>query len=366
MSYKLELNNIVRNYGSFQALKSIDLQIEEGEFISLLGPSGCGKSTTIRLVAGLDNPTDGEIRIDGDLVSSAGGGLPPEKRNIGMVFQSYAVWPHMTVFDNVAFPLKMAGRPKAEIESQVRKTLALVGLDGFETRSATMLSGGQQQRVSLARALAPEPAILLLDEPLSNLDAKLRETMRFEIRAIQQRVGITTIFVTHSQEEALTMSDRVAVMNGGIIQQIGTPEEIYHRPKNGFVAGFVGLANILPALAESCAGDRLRLQIADGISIVCDHAPDLDGKRCQAMIRPESITVSPGDALEASGDLNSVRGVIDRVSFGGNVVDYFITSPGTDLTWRAQTNPKKLLASGTEVTMTFGADDVRVLPLDPK
>jgi ABC-type Fe3+/spermidine/putrescine transport system ATPase subunit len=243
----IEVEDLVIRYGSVAAVRAIGFQVARGELVTLLGPSGCGKTTTLRAIAGLETPAAGEIRIDGRPVFSSSGGInvPAERRDLSMVFQSYAVWPHMTVFDNVAYPLRVRRMGRREIDEQVRRALTLVRLGDVARRSAAKLSGGQQQRVALARAIVFSPSVVLLDEPLSNLDARLRAEMRLEIRELRRRLGITAIYVTHDQEEALAISDRVIVMNGGVIEQSGTPAEIYNAPRNTFVADFIGSANLI-------------------------------------------------------------------------------------------------------------------------
>ena len=240
---------LVKTFGAVTAVNDLSFEARAGEFLTLLGPSGCGKTTTLRLVAGLERPDRGEISVGDRPMSSASAGLfvPPERRGMGMVFQSYAIWPHMTVFENVAFPLQELRVPRREIRERVMAMLATVGLGDLHARPAPMLSGGQQQRVALARALVSNPQVLLLDEPLSNLDARLREEMRFELREMQARLGITSIFVTHDQAEAMTLSDRIVVMNAGRIEQEGSPEDVYQRPSTRFVMDFLGRANHLPA-----------------------------------------------------------------------------------------------------------------------
>src|SRR5579863_2603552 len=286
-------------HGEHHAVKGVSLTIEDGQFYTLLGPSGCGKTTILRCVAGLERPDAGEITIGGDVVFSAERGIwvPPHNRNIGMVFQSYAIWPHMTVFDNVAFPLRHK-KPKpgrAEIRDRVGKALALVHLAGLEDRPAPYLSGGQQQRLALARALVSEPRVLLLDEPLSNLDAKLREEMRLEIRQVVERLGVTTLFVTHEQIEALTMSDVMAVMNDGRIIQEGAPAEIYAKPKGAFVADFIGRSNFLKGTVVSVeGGDAPLAQIETPIGpIACRVASGTRaGDAVTVAVRPENVTVA--------------------------------------------------------------------------
>ncbi|MBI2001777.1 MAG: ABC transporter ATP-binding protein, partial [candidate division NC10 bacterium] len=267
----VELQNLWKDFHSVPAVCGIHLSVQEGELLALLGPSGCGKTTTLRTVAGFEVPTAGEIRIRGKTMSGPGHFVPPEARNVGMVFQSYAVWPHMTVEANVAYPLKLRGLPAAERRERTRRVLELVQLPGLEFRFPHQLSGGQQQRVALARALNMEPAVLLLDEPLSNLDAQLRKEMRLEIKALQRRLGITILYVTHDQEEALTMADRIAVMGSGVIHQVGTPEEVFEQPADRFVAEFMGCTTFLPC--EVAGVNRVRLLLGEGAPCVSCPLP---------------------------------------------------------------------------------------------
>ncbi|ASJ08492.1 ABC transporter ATP-binding protein [Thermococcus siculi] len=279
---RVELKGILKEWEDFR-LEIDELTVKDGEFLTLLGPSGCGKTTTLRMIAGFEKPDRGEILFDGRRVNE----LPPYERGIGIVFQDYALFPHMTVFKNVAFGLEMKGLPKEEIERKVRWALELVGLEGLGNRYPEQLSGGQQQRVALARALVVEPDVLLLDEPLSNLDAKIRERLRGEIKRIQRELGITTVYVTHDQEEAMAVSDRVAVMNVGHVEQVGRPLELYYRPKTEFVARFLGLSNILELEAENgraCLGE------------LCFDV-GRSGK-VRIFFRPESVYVKPGDTAE--------------------------------------------------------------------
>src|SRR3954454_22598841 len=261
------LHGVGRHFGALKAVDAVDLSVEHGEFVTLLGPSGCGKTTTLRMVAGLERNDTGTIVIGGRMVSDAAADLfvPPDQRKLGMVFQSYAIWPHMTVFDNVAYPLSVRHVAKAEIRTRVGAALRLVEMEAYAERPAPALSGGQQQRVAIARALVFEPEVLLLDEPLSNLDARLRAQMGDEFRALQRRLKITTLYVTHDQDEAMALSDRVVVMEGGKILQVGSPEEIYQRPVSRAVAAFFGSPNLLEAKVMSCepeSGGRFHLTVA--------------------------------------------------------------------------------------------------------
>jgi iron(III) transport system ATP-binding protein len=314
----VELRNLRKLYGRTVAVDGVDLDIAKGEFMTLLGPSGCGKTTTLRMIAGLIEPTEGEIRVGGRLLSSAGTKVvPPEKRNMGMVFQSYAVWPHMSVFENVAFPLHNLKKSRDEIRRKVHGVLELVKLTGMEDRYPSNLSGGQQQRVALARAMAVEPDILLFDEPLSNLDAKLREEMRFELKEIQRRIGVTSIYVTHDQAEAMAISDRIAVMSIGKIKQLGTPGEIYDNPQDPFTAEFIGLANLLPA---KVTGENT-------VSLAGRHELEIDG--CRALqpgtevfvsIRPHHIMIKRDGGRTG----NEIQGVVEKSAYLGDKVDYRI------------------------------------------
>ena len=292
------IENVQRKFGSATAVDSINLTIQAGEFVTLLGPSGCGKTTTLRMVAGLEQNTGGRIWIGDTLVSDAAKGffLAPDRRRLGMVFQSYAIWPHMTVFDNVAYPLRIRRRPQEEIRERVQKALELVEMAPYAQRPSPALSGGQQQRVAIARALVFEPKVLLLDEPLSNLDAKLRMQMGDEFRMLQQRLGITCLYVTHDQEEAMALSDRVVVMQSGRILQIGTPEQIYQTPDSHAVAAFLGAPNILDCEVTSCeaVNDRVfRLTVqAAGWSGQCHSARAAPARGKIAMlVRPENIRI---------------------------------------------------------------------------
>lgn len=343
----LSLQALTKRYHDFIAVDSIDLDVEQGEFVSLLGPSGCGKTTTLRMIAGLVPTTGGRMLIGSKDLTH----VPPFRRDMGLVFQSYALFPHMTVADNIAFGLEMRNYDKAEIRQRVAEAIALVRLEGREDSKPNQLSGGQQQRVALARALVIRPSILLLDEPLSNLDAKLREEMRGEIRDIQRRLGITAIFVTHDQDEALTMSDRVVVMNQGRIEQAGTPETLYERPATPFVAAFVGRTNRLDGIQQ---GNRI---VISQLSI--DAATAMSGP-VEVMIRPHRIHVSSSnDKVPAGG--NRVQGVVTRVTYAGNVVQYEIDASGTRLIAEAATMGQiGHLSVGTQVTACWAVEDTLV------
>jgi spermidine/putrescine ABC transporter ATP-binding subunit len=289
--YFVEFENVSKVFGGTNAVQDLNLSIEKGEFFSLLGPSGCGKSTTLRMLAGFTRPTTGRIKVHSRDITD----LPPESRGIGIVFQNYAIFPHMPVFDNIAFGLVERRLPKNEIREKVEAALAQVGMEGFEQRYERELSGGQKQRVALARVLVIEPEILLLDEPLSALDKKMREEMKFWIKDIQKSIGITTIYVTHDQSEALTMSDRIAVMDRGNLLQVGTPTEIYERPASRFIAEFIGDSNLLEARIERLNGGMCDVDI--GVSTVSARVPDgsglKEGSRASLLIRPEAVRLEP-------------------------------------------------------------------------
>ena len=283
----ITLRNITKCYGNIQIIHDFNCVFNDKEFITLLGPSGCGKTTILRMIAGFEKPTTGEIMIDDETVSSSDRFIPPNMRNIGMVFQSYAVWPHMNVFDNAAYPLKIQRVNHDEIRRRVDEILEAVNMSEYSQRMPNELSGGQQQRVALARALVSNPGVLLLDEPLSNLDAKLRESMRIEIKELQRRFGITVVYVTHDQTEAMTMSDRVIVFNKGIVQQIDTPMNIYNNPANEFVADFVGKINFIKGTAYE---GRIEIEGGQSISYSGSRRGDIT-----MGIRPENVTLYDGD-----------------------------------------------------------------------
>ena len=312
----VNIQNVTKAFGDNVVLREFNATFRDGEFITLLGPSGCGKTTMLRIIAGFEKPTRGEVYIDGTLVSGGKTFVPPEKRGIGMVFQSYAVWPHMNVFDNVAYPLTIRHVSKAEIKASVERVLGIVHLSQYAERFPNQLSGGQQQRVALARALVAEPKLLLLDEPLSNLDAKLRESMRFEIKEIQRKLGITVVYVTHDQTEAMAMSDRIFLINRGDIQQCGTPQEIYNSPVNQFVADFLGNVDFF----KGEAGDgRIIFPAMDGQSI------PYDGPRTgkiDVAIRPENFFFAEDGILHGVLETQYYLGDVDdcRVRVGETLV----------------------------------------------
>jgi putative spermidine/putrescine transport system ATP-binding protein len=318
------LHNVTKAYGDVVAVSDLSLAIEHGEFLALLGPSGCGKTTTLQMLAGFVEATSGDIRIDGKPMR----GIPPHKRNIGVVFQSYALFPHLTVFDNVAFGLKMRDVERGQIAERVKRALDLVQLTSLDRRYPKELSGGQQQRVALARALVIEPSVLLLDEPLSNLDANLREQMRFEIREIQKRIGITTVFVTHDQNEAMAAADRLVVMSKGEIRQIGTAREIYETPTDLFVAGFIGQANLLHGKVTAVRAAEADIALENGGTVTARHDGNAKiGDSRSLALRPEDLEL----AAEEAGDMNSVRGTVVRVNYLGASINAGVRAGDADL-----------------------------------
>jgi putative spermidine/putrescine transport system ATP-binding protein len=357
----LTLTGIQKSFGTSVAVQDFNLSAQRGEFVSFLGPSGCGKTTTLRMIAGFEVPTAGTISIDGTDVTHRS----PNKRNVGMVFQSYALFPNMTVGDNIGFGLKVRKRPPVEIKKRVAELLEIVNLPDKGGRYPYQLSGGQQQRVALARALAFEPTVLLLDEPLSALDAKIRVTLRHEIRSIQRQLGITTVYVTHDQEEALSLSDRVVVMSEGRVEQIGTPFEVYNFPSTPFVASFVGTLNVLPAVVVDAA--RGELTVAGQTVRVARRFEGGTGKSVNIALRPEMVKL--GDGPEGS---NRVKGKVIDVSFLGSIVRIRVAVGGDNgpIVSLDEFNEStlKLPEVGETLTINFPADGPLVLdtaPADP-
>lgn len=344
----LMLTQVRKDYQTFTAVEDISLAVPKGQLVSLLGPSGCGKSTTLRIIAGLVHLTSGDVVVNDRNIST----MPVHKRDIGLVFQSYALFPHMTVADNVAYGLRVRGIPRSEIAKRVDAVVKLVRLDGLQDRRPRELSGGQQQRVALARALVIEPSILLLDEPLSNLDAKLRDQMRNEIREIQQRLGITTVFVTHDQVEALAMSDLVAVMNKGRIEQVGTPLEIYERPATAFVAGFVGRTNHLHGVS---VGDGWAEAEGFKIALPKEATGPFD-----LMTRPHRVTLYSHTGENRNG-YNQVSGVVERVTFIGDVVQTEVRVGKALITSEVSTTQAgPAFATGMTVSASWRIEDTLV------
>ena len=366
----INVRNLVKEFpiadGVKVAVNNISFDLQDGEFFTLLGPSGCGKTTTLRSIAGLEKPTSGSIAIDGRLVFDNKVLVPANQRQLGMVFQSYAVWPHMTVFQNVAFPLNVAKERigKAEIRERVHEALELVDLGEVPERMATQLSGGQQQRLSLARALVRRPKLLLLDEPLSNLDAKLRERMRSELRVIQKQVGITTLFVTHDQVEALSMSDRVAVMNDGLIEQVGEPEKVYHDPASAFVADFIGGANMFEGTVESIEADGSATISTELGSLHGRGLPGLVvGSTAVAAIHLEDVELTV-DGADTSGRTNVLPARIGLGLFNGPSVTYRVHVGERVI--EAQFDGHDAFANGTELSVVFPKRHIRILPREGK
>lgn len=349
---RLELRALTKRYGSVVAADDVTLDIAPGEFITLLGPSGSGKTTTLMMVAGFVLPTSGQILVNGEDIAFR----PPHKRNIGMVFQNYALFPHMTVAENIAFPLKMRKWPGDRIRSAVEEALALVRLSGYGERHPRQLSGGQQQRVALARALVFRPPVLLMDEPLGALDKKLREEMQLEIKHIQQEVGITTIYVTHDQEEALTMSDRIAVMNHGRIAQVGTPTELYERPANAFVADFLGESNFLTGEVAQQGGWPV-LHLGDGLAVRLPDAAPAEG-RLTIALRPERLIVADGHAVE-----NRFPATVEEVIYVGESTKLRVRLPNDALLTLKQQNrhDARHWARGDRLEVGWNAADAVVV-----
>jgi spermidine/putrescine transport system ATP-binding protein len=349
----IELAGLSKLFGDSAAVDNIDLTVASGEFFSLLGPSGCGKTTTLRLIAGFEQPTTGRILLDGADVSA----VPPHRRDVNTVFQSYALFPFLTAFDNVAFGLRYAKTTKAELRSRVGAALELVSMSSFSSRRPGQLSGGQQQRVALARALVLNPKVLLLDEPLGALDAKLRRSLKVELKALQERVGITFLYVTHDQEEALTMSDRLAVMNAGRIAQIGTPREVYEEPADAYVADFLGAANLMQVSVSSASPAKVKVGDSElSSSYVC---PAAAGQTAHAVIRPERVRVEP----HGSAGPNRVPALVERLVFLGPATQVMLRlATGASLQALLQNDGEPLdLAQGSPVHAYLPADALRVL-----
>ena len=354
----VELVALSKAYNGNVAVSQVNLKIASGEFFSLLGPSGCGKSTTLRMVAGFVAPDEGQILIDGDDIVDR----PPEKRDVGIVFQNYAIFPHMNVADNIAFGLRMRKVDRATIERRVRDALRQVGLDGYERRFQRELSGGEQQRVALARVLVTQPRILLLDEPLSALDKNLREEMKYWIKDLQRTLGITTIYVTHDQGEALTMSDRIGVMNKARVVQIGAPTEIYERPVDLFVTTFIGHSNLLDATVRHSTADSVGLALGDGSSVVAPARAGLvGGQQVKLVIRPENILLDGDD----NKGLASLPGVIDAKVYQGALIRYQLTVAGQSLIAEVQNQGRRPQHNpGAQVTVFWHPETTEVLPVE--
>ncbi|MCW5694235.1 MAG: ABC transporter ATP-binding protein [Pseudolabrys sp.] len=363
----LKLEHLTKVYAALPneyagGIRDANIDLAPGTFFTLLGPSGCGKTTTLRCIAGLETPDTGRITVDGRPLfdSDRGISVPLHRRNIGMVFQSYAIWPHMSVFENVSFPMRVSKTQRytsAEISKAVDAALESVGLGGYAKRSATQLSGGQQQRVALARAIVHRPKLLLLDEPLSNLDAALREDMRIELKRLQRELGVTAVYVTHDQSEALAMSDTIAVIAKGRMMQVGSPRDIYFRPANEFVASFIGHTNILRGRLDG-AGNSVALE--GGGTLRCRTAGEA-GPDVAISIRPEDIALQR--AAPSNGDgMNILPGVVTAASFLGNVVHYEIKTGNAGSTFRVEGEPATPFDTGAEVVMSFRPEDTLAVP----
>ena len=355
----IEVAGLQVRYGDVLAVDGVSFAVARGELLTLLGPSGCGKTTTLRAIAGLEQPCGGSIVLDGETVYSATArrNLATEKRGVSMVFQSYAIWPHMTVFENVAYGLRVRKLPRAEIDRQVERALTLVQMTAFAGRPASRLSGGQQQRVAVARAIAFSPNVVLFDEPLSNLDAKLRAEMRVELRELQHRLSFTSVYVTHDQEEALAISDRVIVMNGGTIEQIGTPQDIYDRPRNRFVADFVGSANLIAGSVRpgSAADGAAIFETTAGLALRVSTNGTVRGDETTAALRASYIHLAPvGDTAADAMRGNNLSGRIQRRLFHGDFIEYVVTWPAGQLIVRRP--PTEILEEGSEVAIRFAPE----------
>jgi spermidine/putrescine transport system ATP-binding protein len=362
----VRLDRVTKRFGDIVAVDELSLDVERGEFFALLGPSGCGKTTTLRMIGGFEETTSGTVSLDGTDVTD----LPPYRRNVNTVFQSYALFPHLDVYENIAFGLRRRKIPENEVRHQVRFMLNLVDLPGFEKRRPGQLSGGQQQRVALARALINNPQVLLLDEPLGALDLKLRKQMQVELKRIQSEIGITFIFVTHDQEEAMTMSDRIAVMRLGRLEQLGAPEELYERPSTEFVAGFLGVSNLLDADVVGRSGDMAELRLPDG-TILRAPSASMDGASSVRLgVRPEKLRVvaAEGGASPAHGETNAIEGIVLDASYVGVSTQYIVeTGDGHRLTVYAQ-NLETSGASeghpdGQRVRLTWRPQHTFVIPV---
>ena len=355
------LEGVTKRFGDFVAVDDLDLELGGGEFFTLLGPSGCGKTTTLRMIAGFEQPSEGRILIDGEDVA----GLPPYKRPTNTVFQSYALFPHLSVGENVGFGLKRKKVPAAEIKQRVEAELERVGLAADINRRPNQLSGGMQQRVALARALVNLPKVLLLDEPLGALDLKLRKGLQVELKRIQREVGITFVYVTHDQEEALTMSDRIAVMNRGRVEQVDGPEAVYERPATTFVAGFIGVSNLMPATVEQASGDRARVRLDAGVEIDAEANGLSTGERCHAVVRPEKLRIDiPGEG--GSNGWPGVDGMVESSVYLGTATQIVVRLAGdvpmTVLVPNADEAERgRLPGGGANVRLSWAPDHIHLV-----
>jgi putative spermidine/putrescine transport system ATP-binding protein len=352
----IDLRGVTKRYGAERVVDDVSLAIQPGEFFSLLGPSGSGKTTTLMMIAGFAGVDEGAIAVDGADIS----GMQPQHRGFGMVFQNYAIFPHLNVFENVAFPLRARRQPEAAVRERVTWALDLVQLGAFADRFARQLSGGQQQRVAIARAIVFEPRIVLMDEPLGALDKNLRYDMQVEIKEIQRRLGMTVVYVTHDQEEAMNMSDRIAIMNRGRIEQVGMPSEVYERPSNAFVGRFLGEANILDGTIDGLEGDCATLRVGGLVLLARVRDAVTVGSRASLFVRPERVAIRLPGAGERSG--NRVEGRVRRVSFLGNIVRYLVeAAPSTHVMVDVQNDGRPPLAVDTAVALGWAMDDSLIL-----
>jgi spermidine/putrescine transport system ATP-binding protein len=357
----VEFSGVTKRFGDLVAVRDLDLTIDQGTFFTLLGPSGCGKTTTLRMVAGFEEPDEGEILLDGVNIA----GQPPFRRPTNTVFQSYALFPHLSVEENVAFGLRRKRVPAPEVRRRVAEELELVGLAAEAKRKPRQLSGGQQQRVALARALVNRPAVLLLDEPLGALDLKLRKGLQVELKRIQREVGITFLYVTHDQEEALTMSDQIAVMNRGVIEQLASPEEVYERPRTTFVAGFIGVSNLMPAQVVSANGTGAELELASGTRVRAAQDGLRAGERCHAVVRPEKLRIERKDEPTSNG-LERVEGIVESSTYLGTATQFIVRLkdgvtmtvlvPNTD-----ESERQRLPAAGVDVKLAWTTDHMHIV-----
>jgi iron(III) transport system ATP-binding protein len=358
----LKLENLTKKFGNSAAVNRINLEVADGELIALLGPSGCGKTTTLRMIAGFLSPDDGQILVDSKVISSPKRTIPPEQRNMSMIFQSYAIWPHKTVFENVAFGLQLRRMTKGEIHLRVQHALEITYLDRLADRYPAQLSGGQQQRVALARAIVIEPEILLLDEPLSNLDASLRDEMRSEIRRIHDETGLTTVYVTHDQSEALVLADRIVVMADGDIQQAGTPEEIYERPETKFVAQFIGRCNVLPGILLSNDDVDVKgvvLQATDRVE------GTMVGEPIALSIRPHAIAINAVEDVVYHNHTNSFHASIEQHAYFGEFREYRVRLEHSELRLTVVAPPHVQFQTGDRVVIQIPPHHCRILPSHP-
>jgi len=352
----LKVNNLSKSFGKVKAVREVTFEATEGKVLSLLGPSGCGKTTTLRCIAGFENPDRGEIYLDDRKITS----IPPEKRGIGMVFQNYALWPHMTVYGNLAFSLQIRKVPKPEIDKRIKKVLSMVQLEGYENRYPRQMSGGQQQRIAMARALVFEPEIMLLDEPLSNLDAQLREEMRFEFTELQRKLGITAVYVTHDQAEALVISDKIVILDQGKIVQSGSPKDIYSNPKNKFVAGFIAVTSFINGRIDSFTEEKKKVIVKtdDGLAIHGFNNSFDIGQKVSVAMRMNVIKFIQDENKNDKNTVNMFRGKIIQSSYLGNIIDYKIKVGN----WEVRTNSdaKYNFKIGEEVTFYLSPEDIIV------